>query len=446
MNLNKNTRPKKTKQYTKEELLNAIKICNNDKLQMMKFLDIKEWSVRNQLKLHNINIDKRIGFCHNKSDIPPKEELIDHYTNKNLNMSEIGKIYNVSNVTARKWFKHYDIEILSHSEVIKQKAMPKMANTNIEKYGTEHYFASDIGKQKIAESFTKIYGVPYHPIGSTSKAEVEVLDYFNSLIDGFKKAHIHGIELDGYNEKLKIGFEYCGLFWHKESIKGKDLHERKYKICKENGIRLFTIFEDEWKERNKQVKGFIQSSLNKNDIKLYARNTTLAILDRSDRNVKQFLNDFHIQGAIGSTTTLKHFALFSEGEIVSVMSVGRHHRNVNELVISRCCTKVGFNILGGSKRLFSAISKHYAGRLIKTWSDNRWTEGYLYERLGFTLEIETDKDYSYVGVPKEGRRSKQSMKKKNIGATTDQTEYQRAIELGYDRIWDCGKKTWIKQL
>ena len=35
------------------------------------------------------------------------------------------------------------------------------------------------------------------------------------------------------------------------------------------------------------------------------------------------------------------------------------------------------------------------------------------------------------------------MTKKKLHASENQTEYQRALELGFDRIWDCGKKTWI---
>lgn len=35
------------------------------------------------------------------------------------------------------------------------------------------------------------------------------------------------------------------------------------------------------------------------------------------------------------------------------------------------------------------------------------------------------------------------MKKSIIGATEEQTEYEKAQELGFDRMWDCGKKTWL---
>jgi hypothetical protein len=80
---------------------------------------------------------------------------------------------------------------------------------------------------------------------------------------------------------------------------------------------------------------------------------------------------------------------------------------------------------------------------IVSWSDNRWSEGKVYEALGFYLEEELGPDYSYV---KDRQRiSKQSCQKKHLfkkGAVGD-TELEMAKSLGYSRIWDCGKKRWV---
>lgn len=440
-------RTKRTIQLSKDELLHLIEKFDNDKVAMADHVGIGTYSLRSQLMRHEIYTDRRATANKKRAvNVPAKDILIKHYYDENLTFVEIAKIYDVSNVTVSKWYRDYEIEVLSHSETITQKVLPKVIKFNQENYGTDHIFTLDHIKEKIKNTFIENYGVPYHPIGTTSKAEMDVLEFFNSLHPSFEKARMFGIEMDGYSKDLNIAFEYCGIFWHKETIKGKSLHEKKYKICKENGIRLFTIFEDEWVNKNAQVKGFIKAALRLYDEKVFARKLTLEVLPKRDLNVIKFLNDTHIQGAPSDVNTIKHYVLKRDDEIVSVMSLGKHHRsNRTELIINRCCTKPDLMIVGGSRRLFHAIKIDYPDTDIKTWSDNRWSEGEMYMNLGFDLHSEMPKDYSYVIQTGSScaRKSKQSMTKKNLKAKDGQTEYERALELGFDRIWDCGKKTWV---
>ena len=437
-------RPKRTIQYTKEELVQAMNMCNNDKNIMSIYLNIGTWSLRQQLKKYNLNVDGRIE--NNKKsiiNIPLKEELEQYYHDNMLTLLEISKIYNVSNVTVSKWMKHYEIKTLTHSETIRTKVIPKIIKSNTEKYGYDHYFSTENAKEKIKNTFIEKYGVPYHPINNVSNAEIEVLQFFNSIYDGYKNTKIFGIELDGYNPNSNLAFEYCGIFWHNESHKGKLLHRKKYEICKNNGIRLITIFEDEWLTRKNQVKSFIKSAFNTNSIKKYARNLRFEILNGRDLRALEFIDNYHIQGKPNVKTSICHMVLFEYDDIVSCMSFSKHHRNLKEIVLSRYCVKSDYNIIGGSSKLFKNAINHFKCN-IKTWSDNRWTEGLMYERLGFKLVKNLPIDYYYVG--NKQRINKQKMTRKKIGASSTQTEYQRALELGFDRIWDCGKKTWIFEI
>lgn len=438
-------RSKRSKQISKEDLEFAIEKFDNDKKKIAEYFGIGVWSLREQLKRNNLNYDKRVDSNKKrKITIPPKEELEELYYKDNLTLLDISKIYGVSNVTIKKWMTDHNICLLSHSETVKNKVIPKIIKTNREKYGVDYYYESNDFKEKSANTFMEKYGVPFHPVGNTSLQEIEVLNYFNSLCDGFKKTYMYGFEFDGYNENIKVAFEYCGLFWHTESNKGKKLHINKYEACKKNGIRLFTIFEDEWLQRNTQVKSFIKNSLGYFDNKIFARKTKLYKLDRNDHEAISFLNKYHIQGSPPISIILNHYALYYNGLIVSIFTVGTHHRNPNEIVISRVCIKDGYRIIGGSNKIFNMIKQDYINTNIKTWSDNRWTEGNLYSYLNFKLDKETKQDYSYVYIKgKVIRKSKQSMTKTNINASINQTEYEKALELGFDRIWDCGKKTWV---
>lgn len=62
-------------------------------------------------------------------------------------------------------------------------------------------------------------------------------DAINRYTDIFEK----GIELDIYIPSIKLGIEYDGMAWHKADKQSRET--KKYKICKENGIRLLRLME-----------------------------------------------------------------------------------------------------------------------------------------------------------------------------------------------------------
>ena len=290
--------------------------------------------------------------------------------------------------------------------------------------------------------------------GYESKAEVELRDWINLL--GFEtrklKLQYKGQstrEFDIFIPSLNLVIEYNGLYWHSERVlKGKinselprSYHQNKMFLANKNGLRLITIFEDEWLQRKKQVKGFLQSIL-VIDKKIGARKCTIRQISKQEANI--FINSYHIQG---QHTHLVAFGLFNQEELIGVITGSKHHRqngNAKSLVLDRLCFKSGISIAGGSSRLFKrlveySIENKYLN--IISWSDNRWSEGNIYKKLGFKLEAELKPDYSYVD--KSGNRiNKQTLKKTKEERLTGKTEYTLRSEQGYDRIWDCGKKRW----
>lgn len=283
------------------------------------------------------------------------------------------------------------------------------------------------------------------PIASTeSSGEEEVRNWIRSLGVEAKKTKkvIFPLELDIYVPSLGIAIEYCGLYWHSELHKDKNAHFNKMTQCNKKNIRLITIFEDEWMERKDQVKNFLRSVLGKNEIKIAARKCTLAQVDR--KQARQFMEESHIQGAAPSVTFI---GLFHSGELMGLVSGNKHHRNANgsSLVLNRLAFKSNVSLQGGSSRLLSALisyAKDNQYSKIVSWSDNRWSEGNVYNQVGFLLEAELPPDYGYLANRK--RVSKQSCQKKNLLAlgAEGETETEMATSLGYYRIWDCGKKRW----
>jgi hypothetical protein len=279
-----------------------------------------------------------------------------------------------------------------------------------------------------------------------------------------------GKEIDIFIPELNLGIEFCGLMYHGEynkkrqvdgkikfhTAKGRKYIETDYdnpkkshkiKLDKANsiGINLITLFSNEWNNSVGKVKSILRSRLGKNEIKIGARETEIKQISTSIAN--EFLNKYHLQG--GSKQIIS-FGLFYNNELVAVITGNHHHRIKGKFVLNRLCFKTNTTVIGGASKLNSALekwAKNAAYEDIVSWSDNRWSNGSVYKALGYFLENELPPDYFYFDN-RGNTYSKQSCQKKHLlkkGAIGN-TEWEMAQSLGYDRIWDCGKKTWVKKL
>jgi hypothetical protein len=211
------------------------------------------------------------------------------------------------------------------------------------------------------------------------------------------------------------------------------------------GIFLITLFSNEWKQSKEKVKSIIRAKLGKNERKVGARETIVKQIDKTV--AKQFLDTYHLQG---SAAIVIAFGLFLENELVAVVTGNNHHRVAGKFVLNRLCFKSNITVSGGASKLCNSLeswAKVNGVEEIISWSDNRWSSGGVYKALGYTLVGELETDYFYFDN-KGDTFSKQSCQKKHLikkGAIGN-TEWEMAQSLGLDRIWDCGKKTWIKKL
>ncbi|RDJ35314.1 MAG: hypothetical protein DWQ19_10900 [Crenarchaeota archaeon] len=248
--------------------------------------------------------------------------------------------------------------------------------------------------------------------------------------------------LDSFGLKLEDKtIEYCDFFWHTQVP--ERYHYNKYKEYLENNVQLITIFEDEWNDRRSQCESHILSLFGIKERTVFARKCSIVDLNKVEFN--KFCDAYHIQGS--NRLGLIFYGLEFKGELLGVMSLGRHHRQVKTLVLDRLCFKRGVQIPGGASKLFSrciewAKINNYSD--IISFSDNRWSLGGVYKALNFQLDKELPPDYSYVDLKNGGKRlSKQSQKKKNTNCPSGMTEKEWALERGLVRIWDCGKKRWV---
>lgn len=288
------------------------------------------------------------------------------------------------------------------------------------------------------------YGFPYYNKG-TSKNQKSIAMYLETITNKKFKSDwdiLDSREIDIYNDELKFGIEYCGIKWHAK--KTSTYHQEKYKKAKEKNVRLLTIFSDEWDYKQDQVKSFISGSLGLFNSRIFARKCTITEISKKDGF--EFINKYHILG--GSKKSKVYFGLKHNKELVGVMSFGLHHRQgfESKLVLDRLVYKPYIQIIGGSSKLLNQgiiWAKKEGFKEIISWSDNRWSWGNVYIQLGFELDAELKPDYSYVNNKNTRKRiSKQSMTRKKLGCKEGETESEKAKELGFSKIWDCGKIRW----
>lgn len=299
------------------------------------------------------------------------------------------------------------------------------------------------GESKCPKCFPRLF--------NTSKAEKELTDCFRGsgleVIENSRKI-IPPYELDIYFPEKKVAIEYCGLYWHGETASGKprNYHRVKMDLCAEKGIRLITVFEDEFVERPDIVKSRIENSLGLIENKIYARKCAVEKIENN--TASKFLDENHLQGYVGCKVS---FGLFYGGELVQVMTFGaitRKHASDSgrTIELKRLASSGKFNVVGGASRLFKqgrqwAVEEGYTS--IKSYCDMRWANSAstVYSKLGFELKAETKYSPHYTKSQKRYRNF--SLRKTPEERLTGKTEWELRQAQGFDRIWDCGHRTYV---
>lgn len=369
---------------------------------------------------------------------------------KNASVEKYGTIHPMmSDVVKEKTFKTNILKYGVKSTLLCPEIKERIKHTNTIKYGADIPSKNDDVVQKIIDTRISRYGTmstftASHNRGNTE--EQKLTDWLNSLGFSFTQHRISDTKktVDCYDDNIKLAIEYNGLHWHHENSKtprDRNYHINKMNDCMKDGVRLISIFSDEWIYRQTQVKSYIKSVLGKCSRRYHARKTKISIIDKKIAN--EFYESFHIQG--GSVTNDISCGMYDGDELIGCMSFGRHHRkNEKQVVLTRLCYRDDCYVVGGASRMFKFLISHTNAECVVSWSDNRWSVGNVYKSLGFVCDEILPPDYSYVCIKKPTKRiSKQSQMKKKTNCPPDVTEHEHALSNGLSRIWDCGKIRWI---
>lgn len=276
-----------------------------------------------------------------------------------------------------------------------------------------------------------------------SKPEREL----SAWLDSLKVEHVQQCRqtleqgtLDIYIPDAQVAVEYNGLYWHSEDKAGRTKHLRKLKDAGKAGVRLLTVFEDEWLERPEVVKKVIASALGISRDKVFARNTEVVVISWEAAAALYDAN--HLQGP--GTPCNENLGLVVNGNLVAAMSFredrfGSHDR---EVVRYAATTRV----VGGFSKLFKNYVRSQAkGTRIVSYCDLRWFTGESYGKAGMVFQGASEPGYWWCkGVKRHSRVGFQKHKLKGKLAVFDEarTESENMRNNGYWKVWDCGMGRW----
>lgn len=295
-----------------------------------------------------------------------------------------------------------------------------------------------------------------------SKYEKDLFEYIQSLnlncdVIENDRSVLNRKELDIYIPSKKIAIEFNGLYWHSElgGKKSKKYHLEKTEKCKNKGIQLIQIFEDEWLYKKNILKLKLKHILANNDTsKIHARKCTIKELTHDQCN--DFLDNNHIQGKCGSKF---RYGLIYNDKLVSVMTFGELRKSLGteskslEYELLRYCCDINVRVVGGASKLLNHFIKNNMVNKIITYADKRFSSSInnMYDKIGFTYESETVPNYWYFKLGETIRYHRYKFAKHNLHKLLDNfdpdlSEWQNMQLNGYDRIWDCGHLKYQIQL
>ena len=258
-------------------------------------------------------------------------------------------------------------------------------------------------------------------------------------------------EIDIYIPSKKIGIECNGVYWH--SKYDAKYHEDKYKKCLNLGIQLISIWEDWIRKDPEKVRSLILSKLGIYDRKLFARKCI--IRDVSAGECSDFLTINHIQGA---TKPVVRKGLYYNNELVGIMTFSKPSKlsgskkqiDSDKWVLSRFCTSLYTQVIGGANKLLKSFINEYHPSKIESFSSNDISTGKLYEILGFEKESVTSA-YWYIEKDTYNRYHRSSFTKSRLNAlgydTSSKTENEIMQDINrYYKIYDSGHTKYVLYL
>lgn len=272
----------------------------------------------------------------------------------------------------------------------------------------------------------------------SSCAETTIREHIEATIPGVdmvstSRRIIPPKELDIYVPEKNLAVEYNGLYWHSEARgKGKWAHVDKWKQCRQQGIQLLTIWEDDYVDDPALVKRRIQNYLEDEDsthrideISLHRVPSDKA---SSFREKHSLLSEGHWVQAFEDTVDIGVSA--TDGELIAVMT---WTFGDDEATMIHYAEKEGRRILFAGTLQRAMQDPLLAGGCsrIAVIDDNEMPDERKLERLGFEKTELLDPSFCYL-------YQKKRMPENRIPDDENVAQDIRSRP----KIWDSGRTLW----
>ena len=382
----------------------------NPEIQKLKKSNsLKKWGTLHPSQ--STEVKKKIALANSKTKDISKEDILKNCEIQNSNVivdySKLKRLFNIDIITLKN--------LLSSREILYITKSKKRSDF-------ENFFCENIPGPKIQN-------------------DRQILD---------------GLELDIFIPSVGLAIECNGLMFHSQGISkhslfntpdfDKNYHLKKTLKCKSQGIQLFHIFEGEDLEL---WLSMIHNKLGLNT-KVYARKCQ--IVELSNAEVREFLLENHLQGFCNAKISL---GLIYGGALVSVMTFGKPRFNKKyEYELLRFCSLRNHSVVGGASKLWKYFLQKYSPKSVISYANLRFSDGKIYEMLGFKFIKFTTPNYFYFKNSNilESRVKYQKHKLQKLHEVgeleyfnPDESEAVNMFKNGYRRIFDCGNLVYEYQ-
>ena len=280
----------------------------------------------------------------------------------------------------------------------------------------------------------------------SSKGQLEIVSYIKSLgvpvsenVALFSNAKQ---TVDIYCPDHNLAIEFNGAYWHRDDIRDKRFHLNKTIECERQGISLFHVMDYEYWNHPEIVKSMIAHRLGQTTNKIYARDCQIQSISPKESSLFQASN--HIQSDASAKV---HLGLRYKNELVAVMTFSTPRMNKNyEWELIRYCCKIGTNVIGGAGKLFKEFVRSFSPSSVITYANRRYSQGKLYQALGFSFIKDTEPGYIYTNGVDYGSRMKYQKHKLSSLFPAHYNDSKTEVEImksaGYLRVFDCGHKVY----
>lgn len=245
--------------------------------------------------------------------------------------------------------------------------------------------------------------------------------------------------------KDKISVSLCLFEYYQETTTfRKQVNKKVKEFYADKGIRNIQIYEDEFKRNPTLVFSKITHIIGDSTAKIiHARKCKISVIVDNDLK-SRFLNSNHIQGNDNAQLS---YGAFYENVLVAIMTFtkprifyGKAKYSEGTWELSRFATDVNYRITGIANRLLKQFCNEQQWTHINSYADRRWSDGNMYDKLGFTQVHMNPPGYFYIV---SGERKHRWNYRKDVLKTWDnyapnKTEFAMTAEKGIPRIWDCG--------